>query len=359
MAEAATAVATPAAPTATDTLSALGIEIAPNVDEVSAETESGDGSEVGADGTGGAATEAVEPAVEAAKADAPVKPSDAAAAKREAFRALFTDEALATPEGVKAAQSALRQAQVKHHDTYQRTVQREQRAKQEISAARQATENYSRLNGQLQNTLSLLQQGTPEQALHALGVLRGKAGIDAYEEMTSTVIGMKKNPPPAESPKVKALEEKLAAIERAEEERRLESGNLAWMQQVAQQAAAAGADGKPANPGIAHFIKAGKFTLRDVVDSVIQDKIEYNQRTGRVLPDSEALTKIEAALADLVPAAPPAAPVATGGAQRLTGRLPGKTVARAGAAAGSRELSEEENMAELAKDPAFLRSLGL
>ena len=343
--------------TAADIVSQLGIET--NVDAVSEETGSEDsgtddasGSEaVGAEGDESAATDGAEPASEASEkpaADA-VKPQDPAA-RRAAFEALFTEEALATPEGVKAAATALRERQVKHHDTYRRTVQRERSAKEATAQAKQAEATYTRFNGQLQGTLQLLQQGTPEQALHALGVLRGKAGIDAYEELTSTVIGIKKNPAPADSPKLQALENELRALKGGIESAQVKAENDQWRGQVAAAAAHVGAEGKPAYQGIAHFVKAGHVTLADVVRAVEEDFVQNG-----VAPQA-SIDKLNKIWMTHVPAETPAA---KNGVAKLTGKLPGRAARPAAAAAGSRELSEEERMAELAADPSFLSSLGI
>jgi len=350
------AVAAPAN-TAADIVSQLGLDVASNVDTVSEEAGSdGADNSTGSEAVGAESDESVaadeQPSNETAEpAATPVEPQSPAKARLEAFRALFTEEALATPEGVKAAATALREREVKHHDTYRRTVQREREAKTAIATAKNAEQTYQRFNGQLQNTLQLLQQGTPEQALHALGVLRGKAGIDAYEELTSTVIGIKKNPPPADSPKVQALENELKAIKGNIEHAQKKAENDAWRGQVARAAAHVGAEGKATYPGIAHFVKVGHVTLADVVRAVEEDFVQNG-----VAPQAsiDKLNKIWLTHVPVETAAPAAKGVA-----RLAGKLPGRAARPAAAAAGSRELSEEERMAELAADPSFLTSLGL
>jgi hypothetical protein len=350
--------------TAADIVSQLGIQT--NVDAVSEETGSdseGSGTEEavegvdgdslpGSDGVSAAEDGKPDEVAEKPAADA-VKPQDAAKTKLEAFRALFTDEALATPEGVKAAATALREREIKHHDTYRRTVQRERVAKETTAQARRAQETYTRFNGQIQGTLQLLQQGTPEQALHALGVLRGKAGIDAYEELTSTVIGIKKNPPPADSPKLQALENELKALKGGIEHAQVKAENDQWRGQVAAAAAHVGPEGKPVYPAIAHFVKVGNATLADVVRAVEEDFVQHG------IAPKDSIDKLNRIWMAHVPAEP-AAPAATAkGVARLAGKLPGRAARPAAAAAGSRELSEEERMAELAADPGFLASLGI
>lgn len=352
------------APDASSIVASLGISTGgeSNVDTVSAEAEGSEDSGSGTVAEGGEEGEregADEAAADGAATESAAVQSPGADAKRPRLADLTTDEALKTPEGIKAAAAAIRQATVKHHEAYRRTVQREREAKATTQRAAAAEQNYHRLTGGLNSTLSLLQQGTPEQALHALGVLRGKAGVDAYEELTSTVIGIKKNATAEESPKVKKLEEEIARIREERDHERTVSENNQWRHSIATAAAATGEGGAPVHPGIAHFVRAGKFTLADIVRAVEQDKISHYQSTGRGLSDRDALAGVERALADLIPAG--ATPATPKSAAKPVGRLPGRGVppARAASGAGSRELSEEERMAELAKDPTVLGMLGL
>lgn len=334
-------------------LAALGIET--NGDGEASGDDTATLGGTGGDGAGEVGEGAESAASDASAAGAATDPQATKAARREAWKALFSDEALASPEGVKAARDALRAREVKHSDNYQRTVKREQEAKSTVAQARQAAQNYTSLNGQLQSLLTTVREGTPEQALHAIGMLRGKAGIDAYEELTSTVIGLKKNPPPADSPKLIALEAELRNMKQAQADHATQADNARWAQGVAQQAAAMTAEGAPVNPGIAFMIKAGNTTLRAIVDAVAEEKIAYHQRTGQVLPDANIIAQLEKIWRPLVPnAAPPATGVA-----RLTGRMPGQGTTRTGSAPGSRELTEAERDAEIANDPGFLRQLGL
>lgn len=357
------------APDASSIVASLGISTGgeSNVDTVSAEAEGSEDSGAGTvaeSGEEGEREGADEAASDGAATEGAAVQPQGTDAKRPKLAELTTDEALKTPEGIKAAAEAIRRATVKHHKSYRLLVQREQEAKATTQRATAAEQNYQRLTGGLNSTLSLLQQGTPEQALHALGVLRGKAGVDAYEELTSTVIGIKKNATTEESPKVKKLEEEIAKIREEREHERTVADNNQWRHSIAAAAAATGEGGAPVHPGIAHFVRAGKFTLADIVKAVEIDKVNYSHTdgkfNGRSLSDRDALAGVERALADLIPAGAAPAPAPKGGAKPV-GRLPGRGVppSRAASGAGSRELTEEERMAELAKDPAVLGMLGL
>jgi hypothetical protein len=352
---------TPAVSDAASIVAALGITNGSeaDVDTVSAEAEGSEDSGAGTvteSGGEGEREGADEAAAEGAEPDAAVKPP-ADGAKRPKLADLTTDEALKTPEGIKAAAAAIRQATMRHHEAYRRTVLREREAKAATQQATAREQNYQRLTGGINSTLNLLQQGTPEQALHALGVLRGKAGIDAYEELTSTVIGIKKNAPAPADQKVQELQAKIAEIETGLQRKNIDETTRTWQHNVASQVVAKTAEGALQYPAIAHFVNSGKFTLATVIESVDADQRAEFERTKTLIPEAQLIANIEKTLADLLPVG---APAAAKPAARPAGRLPGRGMspARAASAAGSRELTEEERMAELANDPDVMRALG-
>lgn len=308
------------------------------------ETTGGTGGSAETSGTPGGGKGEEQPSAEQAPA---ATAADAGQpSKRAAFDALFTDEALAKPEGVKAAAAALRERQVKHHETYARTVRRERDAKALAAEAAAAKQNYSQLTGQVHTTLETLFRGSSEDALRELGRLRGKDGIAAYEEMTDAVIAMKRKAEKESSPEAKAALEEVRQLRQSIEHGKITAENNAWRTDVARTAAAVQNNGAPLFPGIANFISSGNTTLREVVQAI---EYEFVQNGIQPRASLERLDKIWRAH---IPSAPTALP---------SGNLPGRGVppARAAGSAAERELSEEERMQEIANDPEVWRQLGL
>ena len=142
--------------------------------------------------------------------------------------ALFTDEALATPEGLAEARRVIQETRRKSHKTYLGLQQREsrfERVKNETLAMRKQVQTVGEM---LNADLSALQSNDPNLVLTAFARLTKQDPVEAYNSLTAHLAGA------AEAPQESAGEKRLRA--RIEE---LENGIRQRDLEAKQEAASA------------------------------------------------------------------------------------------------------------------------
>jgi len=248
--------------------------------------------------------------------------------------------------------------QIKSHRVHQKLERRAERAAQRELEAQQARDAHVALSRQVQADLQLARTGTADEVLAALSRLTGRSGADVYEELTNAVISNGKAPKP--NPEISELRAQLERFQEAQ----VQAQQLARNEAIVRQRTAEIQTKVSSAPSIAHFIAAGKLDVQSVTAQIVEDMRQHFARTGQRTTEERVIAQYEKELKDLVPAVKlPEVPSAPKGTppKAAPARLPGRGVSpgRANAASAARELSDDERMAELAADPAFMRSLGL
>lgn len=307
-----------------------------------------------------------EPESEAEKPQEPQKPQE---------EDLFSEEALATPEGVKRAAEHLRQEKAKTSEVFLRMRKREQKAKAEYAEfqrqkaeTQQEKEAFAAFNQRIAAEIAELKSGNPKAILDTLGRMSGQDGRKLFEDIAMAIATNGKMPKPS-----KEVEELRAEIQALKEERERER-ELALKLKEQEEAKAKieqrkaelvqlGSD-KARFPAVAHFIEVGQ--KKEVAEYLSELKIEAFEQ-GSPLSDEEAVQKLERLLKPHLPA-PPVNEGGTGNPHPAqqgkpgAGGLPGQTVTSRLAAESSgstRELTEEEYRRALEQDEEFWSSLGL
>jgi hypothetical protein len=271
--------------------------------------------------------------------------------------ALFTEEALRTPEGIGKARDVLLAAQVKMSRGYGRLKSREEKLATQAQHVDQRERTIIRLGEGLQSDLQQLENGDATAIINTLGKLCRRDGIAVYQMLTDNMVLNGKKPKPSKETQelrseLQQLRDALAGKERQEHEQLNQQREM-----QAKQRIFSGATNAAEYPALAHFATAKP---NEVVETLVQMKIEHHKQHGTVLDDAEAFRTLNAQLSRYAPTETGAKPDA--------GREPshskpgtqaarlGKTVSpsRASTASSRRsidEMSDEERMAELARDP--------
>ena len=234
----------------------------------------------------------------------------------------------------------------------------EEKAKRKASEARSELERSSLVQKQLAAALAGL-KGSGKEVLEALGRLTGRSGSEVYEEMSLDIAGARKaDPKNAELAELKSLvtelKEELAAQKEQKTQASIEAAVRADIKRVVVDveswptiAALAASDPEASVADFEELYKAHCSQQGVWVDvEAFADRLERSLRKGA-----------------------PAKPVSESG-NRAVSANPGEATQRASAktltpslaavSGGSRrELTEHERTDELARDPDFLRSIGL
>jgi hypothetical protein len=290
---------------------------------------------------------------------------------------IFSDAALATPEGIGKARTRLQEDQQKHFRKARELDGRDIRLKNKEQKLAHDKQEWVRNKGQdvafiqdVRNTVNLIKTGTAAQRVEALGRLTGLPGQKAYEELSFGIIHDGKKQPL--SPEMAAMQqqieglhgviEKLIAQQQGERTATEQQQQRAFIAEQQTKLITAGKDAAK-YPNLAHFIGSGRE--REVSAYLTEMKIEHHEQTGTLLDDGEALGRIERELTQALGAraakptssGPPSKP---GGhqAQRTPGHkaIPPSLAARSGGAV--RELTHDERLDELSRDSEFLALLG-
>jgi hypothetical protein len=285
---------------------------------------------------------------------------------------LFTEEALSTAQGVKAAREALQRHRRKVEGFNIRLEKKARTWETKKAEELQALQNDRATARFLQAQLGVLRTGSATQVLESLGQLTGKTGRQVFEEITQAVLRDGKTV--KVSPEVEALRSELAELrgfleqgqqrqnEAASEAERAEK--LAFVDRRQQEIVAAASNAE-SYPHLSHYASLGRGN--EIATYATQLKRAAREQ-GQNLDDAAALGIIESELAQLVPTA--GAPKA--GATRNTGQDPAKkpdggqsrraqTVSIAPSSARShstvRDMTDEERLEDLKRDTDFINSL--
>ncbi len=263
----------------------------------------------------GAETTAADPAAEP-KPEGEPKPADpkvAAAALAAADEALFTDKALATPQGMKAAAARVRElkseavASLAKVEKHQRQVDRDfivlkkreskfAKGKEEHLAWYSARQNEVRMLG---GHLDVIATSTePRAVLDSLGFLMRKDGRDAYEMLVAGGAQLRKAP----NPEIAELRAELRAEreerhrERAEAESQAERRRkYATIEQREAEILGAAKNGAT-YPTLARFVAERP---REVLNEIVNMKRQHRQTYDATLTDAEAMLQLDQQLARL------------------------------------------------------------
>lgn len=316
------------------------------------------------------------PAPEAPAEETPEQPEPPAAPASVDDDALFSEEALSTPEGVAKAREALAAARRAHAEeraktshVFLRMKKREEKAKEKYAEAQKMHEAAQALNQRLATDMSALQAGDARGIIDTLGRLTGRPGKQVVEELALAIATDGKGTP--ESKKLKELEERYERRvreleERWEQEKRAqqERETQAAIKRRKQELVQLGSDASRF-PAVAHFVGLGK--QKEIAETLTEYKMKAFEE-GLPISDEEAVKLLEDELKPHLPAPPPAPGGGTGSPHAApqqrkpaSGGLPGQTLAPSlttEPGGSKRELTDEEHRQALINDDQFWAALG-
>lgn len=337
-----------------DILEALAAETEPTTEETPAET----------------------PEPEAPAEETPEQTEPPAAPASVDDDALFSEEALSTPEGVAKAREALAAARkadaeerAKTSQVFLRMKKREEKAKAQYAEAQKMHEAAQALNQRLTTDMSALQAGDARGIIDTLGRLTGRPGKQVFEELALAVATDGKGTP--ESKKLKELEDRYERRVRELEERweakereAKEREDWAALERRKAELVQLGSDATKF-PAVSHFVGLGK--QKEIAETLTEYKIKAFEE-GSPISDEEAVKLLEDELKPHLPAPPPAPGGGTGSPHAApqqrkpaSGGLPGQTLAPSlttEPGGSKRELTDEEHRQALINDDQFWAALG-
>jgi hypothetical protein len=308
-------------------------------------------------------TEQTEPEVETEAAE----PKDAAAKLDD--EVIFSDEALATPEGIKKGRERVKQLRRMTHEKYLelknfegRVVKRHGKLKHQIQTHVNEKRNHELLLGNVRSNLQGLHSNDPDTILTALGNLTGTDGVKAYELLTSRIVNRGR---PQLDPQIQAIidaqEQKIEELRKGFGERDAQAkvGQLTQkLNEHAQQI------GNTITSGAAHLPHLARLYADDPhgVTKYIVDEITEAHQRGTPLDGRQYFSTLESQLAKHFGVGQ--APQGDGGGPApkqpsTVQRSPGQSVGpRTASASNPREPSEEESLKALANDQTLMSAFG-
>ena len=307
-------------------------------------------------------TEEAEPA--AVEGEKPAKEAPATPAEQPGLdEILFSEESLATKEGVLKGAARLRELRHKQREAYlglkgyeRNVVAKAEKLRSKVASFRSEKQTHELLIQNVRSNLQGLHSGDPEVILTALGNLTGTDGVKAYELLTDRIVnrGAKKLDPQVQA----LLDQQQRQIEelRADTRRREESANQAQLTQVVEGHKARIGEMVKASTTSPHLTRLFGEDPARLTKAIVDAITEDNGAT----PAGALFAQMEAELTAHLGPAPQGT---NGGAVKQPQRAqrsPGQSVGASTAAATTpREPSEDEALAALAKDEDFLRQFGL
>ena len=332
--------------------------------------------------TPAASSDAGEPGATAATPDtAPAATSATTPPALDAKRApsvvegdLFSDAALATPEGITAARTELQTQKESLRTDRQRLDSKASKFEQTKNRWVAERNAFQAEKQQLVANLNLLRTGSAEQRMTILSQLTGIAGHELVRDLNLTILKKGKAPDKVAELEatVKELQTRLAKQDEeqtnAKVEREAEAKYRAELPTVFKSPECA-----KEFPSLAAYALDPQYpgNLAEVVDYVVKIRQDYFRQTGHPLAEELAFLQVEHQLRRIPAAAPPPAavapatqapsppartpPVAPATGQSLTASDVTDSLSR-------REMSEEESIEAIANDAeamAVLRRMGL
>ncbi len=290
----------------------------------------------------------------------------------EAIRndAIFSEQALSSKGGILHARQALLEARKhqravadQHADTHRKLSSREGRLREDRQEYNRRLAAFEAVEKGRAADLELLFNGSGDEPLHALGRLARKSGSEAYEALTSAMLGQKKTDKNAKPDplleelrnELKGLKEGLQTKQTREQQQAQEAKRNQWLQDV-NQVASSNLDKLP---GIKHSIEAFQ-NGPEILNWIHQEHLADVESGGEIRSISQLILDAEGELVKLVPPEKRQAAKKPGAAGRPFGAAPSATRA---ATNGQRksvfEMSDEERLEALAGEDGILASLGL
>ncbi len=312
------------------------------------------------------------------------KPAEQTAEQLEAAdEALFSEAALKTPAGIKAAADRMRalraeqkQAanalakQRKETDHDFRVLRQKQatfkKTKEEHLAWHRNEQSTARLLGQ---HVSVLRSGSPAQVIESLGFLTGRDGLGFYEELVKNAAGLRQAPNQEVEAVRRDYEQRFAALEQRLQDQQVSAQVEERRAQVAALEAQVVERASDATqyPALAHFIANSR---REVIAELKDMRKAYRAETGEALPMAQAMLELNAKLAPYLPAGgggagqPRAGQAQNPGGQsnpsssaKSPGGVAGIPPSASARVAPVRPATEEERRQELT--PEFFADIGL
>lgn len=305
-------------------------------------------------------------ATEAEPAAAPEKPAAKGKKPKVDWDALFAEEKLATPEGLKAARDANLEMRRENNKKYLELGNREARFKEQLATFRGEKEQTQALTRMLTVDLQALRTGKPEAALKALANLSGADPLKLLEEINLNFAGGGQK---QEAQLVRELRGELTQLRQELQQERIEQ-QRGQSRQFIQQRKAELLNAASDATRYPHLAELAASDARGVADHITA-YIVREHNAGRRLDDATAIGHIEAELARF---RGPRAAAPQGDAGRETSafakpesgqapRPPGKSLNPSLATqngGGTRVLTPDEQRAALHASPdEILRDLGL
>jgi hypothetical protein len=285
------------------------------------------------------------------------KPDDEAKVKESA---LFTDEALATPEGLRTAREHIQRERLTVSKRLSKLRERVHRFGAEKEEFAKDRETVLQLREEQRQVAQSLFGGDAKTIAATIGRLTGKDPVTVVREL-SHLLATDGKSNGKESTELAAMKKKLADLEAAREQ------ELQEKQVAAERAAVdriyAVATSAEKYPTIARFVSGGGGRDARIREALKHIKIEHYNETRQVLSDEDAAQAVEQELLDIIgPAVTNGAPAAKSDpGPAPTKPKSGKTLTSKDSAAPAqrRPKTEEERVADLANDPDFTRAIGL
>lgn len=317
---------------------------------------------------GNAVTEGDAEQPETPEAEKPeAEPTDKAAKLDD--EVIFSDEALATAEGIKKGRERIKQLRRMTHEKYLelknfegRVSKRHGKLQHQVERFVSEKRNHQLLLNNVRSNLQGLHSNDPDAILTALGNLTGTDGVKAYELLTSRIVNRGR---PQLDPQIQAIldaqEQKFEELrqgfakKQTEEQRqqlgtRLEQRKNELGQRIASNAAQ-----------LPHLARLYAEDPQHVVDYITNELTELHA-SGAPLDGARYFSNLESQLAKHFGAGQ--APQGDGGGPApkqppQVQRSPGQSVGpRTASASNPREPSEEESLRALANDPHLMSAFG-
>lgn len=279
----------------------------------------------------------------------------------------FSEEALATPEGVANARRLIEKRQRKV-DGFEIKLKRQQREFEQSAAAREAEIQQGRaLAGEVYRLVETVRTGTADQIVAALGELTGRDGLAVWQEITESVVNNGRRAAP--SREVAALQMQVEQLRHQLAQGQQQDRDRAEQAEIEQKKATVAkieAEIVELASDADEFPHLSTFEHDEVVDVVTDMKVRA-RAAGQKLSIKDACAKIESQLERRFGSTPSAgrksaesgtgAAKARGEPRKATPTARGIPPSKARSMPSAREMTEEERLEDLRNDSAFLNGL--
>jgi hypothetical protein len=277
---------------------------------------------------------------------------------------LFSDKALASPEGVKAARDHLREGKRELHGMWLNTSQRKERFERVKGAVLEEKRLYTALNNQIAADVQALFTGDANTVVGTLGRIARRDPVKLLEELNLNIASNGK--PREASPEVRALQSRLDQLVnhlQTRDQQAQTQQQARFVEHRAQQMVQQVAQAPEHYPRLAQLASGNP---QATAEAIKEAKFAYFQQHQVPLDDAQTYATIEAELESLGFQATPRngaggqAPSVSQSANpaRVAHRPPiSPSPSQSTQIAHVREMTDDERVAELAADPRELEKL--